>query len=96
MKMTRAFNGTRRACLSLLASAALVAPLAVHAQALQEVTYLLPAPGTLPAFGPWMLAQAKGYYEQEGLKVSFVTGTRRCGRGQADRRRQRGDRWRDR
>lgn len=73
MKMTRAFNGTRRACLSLLASAALVAPLAVHAQALQEVTYLLPAPGTLPAFGPWMLAQAKGYYEQEGLKVSFVT-----------------------
>ena len=73
MKMTRAFNGTRRACLSLLASAALVSPLAVHAQALQEVTYLLPAPGTLPAFGPWMLAQAKGYYEQEGLKVSFVT-----------------------
>jgi NitT/TauT family transport system substrate-binding protein len=37
------------------------------------VTYLLPAPGTLPAFGPWMLAQAKGYYEKEGLKVSFVT-----------------------
>ncbi len=73
MKMNRAFNGTRRACLSLLASAALVSPLAVHAQALQEVTYLLPAPGTLPAFGPWMLAQAKGYYEQEGLKVSFVT-----------------------
>lgn len=73
MKMNRAFNGTRRACLSLLASAALVSPLAVHAQALQEVTYLLPAPGTLPAFGPWMLAQAKGYYEQEGLKVNFVS-----------------------
>ncbi|MFN7123015.1 MAG: ABC transporter substrate-binding protein [Hydrogenophaga sp.] len=71
--MNRAFNGTRRACLSLLASAALVSPLAVHAQALQEVTYLLPAPGTLPAFGPWMLAQAKGYYEQEGLKVNFVS-----------------------
>ncbi|MCY1531799.1 Riboflavin-binding protein RibY [compost metagenome] len=40
---------------------------------MQEITYLLPAPGTLPAFGPWMLAQAKGYYEQEGLKVNFVT-----------------------
>ncbi|WP_442909702.1 ABC transporter substrate-binding protein [Hydrogenophaga sp.] len=71
--MTRAFNGTRRACLSLLATAALVSPLAAHAQPMQEITYLLPAPGTLPAFGPWMLAQAKGYYEQEGLKVNFVT-----------------------
>ncbi|MEN9559929.1 MAG: hypothetical protein RLZZ502_1140 [Pseudomonadota bacterium] len=39
-----------------------------------EVTYLLPAPATLPAFGPWMLAQAKGYYAAEGLKVSFVAG----------------------
>lgn len=72
MKMTRAFNGTRRACLSLLAAAALASPLAVQAQT-QEITYLLPAPGTLPAFGPWMLAQAKGYYEQEGLKINFVT-----------------------
>jgi NitT/TauT family transport system substrate-binding protein len=48
--------------------------MAVQAQALQEVTYLLPAPGTLPAFGPWMLAQAKGYYKAEGLDVKFVTG----------------------
>nr|WP_245638635.1 ABC transporter substrate-binding protein [Hydrogenophaga palleronii] len=72
MKMTRTFNGTRRACLSLLATAALVSPLAAHAQ-VQEITYLLPAPATLPAFGPWMVAQAKGYYEQEGLKVNFVT-----------------------
>ncbi len=63
----------RRACLALVAAAALGAPLAAHAQ-LQEVTYLLPAPGTLPAFGPWMVAQAKGYYEQEGLKVTFVSG----------------------
>ena len=46
--------------------------MASQAQQLQEITYLLPAPGTLPAFGPWMLAQAKGYYEQEGLKVNFV------------------------
>jgi NitT/TauT family transport system substrate-binding protein len=40
----------------------------------QEITYLLPAPATLPAFGPWMLAQAKGYYAQEGLNVKFVAG----------------------
>ncbi|MCI1193244.1 ABC transporter substrate-binding protein [Calidifontimicrobium sp. SYSU G02091] len=63
----------RRACLALAAVAALGAPLAAHAQ-LQEVTYLLPAPATLVAFGPWMVAQAKGYYEQEGLKVNFVSG----------------------
>ncbi len=55
----------------LVAAAALGAP--VRAQQLEEVTYLLPAPAFLPAFGPWMLAQAHGYYAQEGLKVSFVT-----------------------
>ena len=55
---------------ALTAAAALAAP--VRAQPLEEVTYLLPAPAFLPAFGPWMLAQARGYYAQEGLKVSFV------------------------
>lgn len=57
--------------------AALMTPVLADAQAkapLQEVTYLLPAPSVLPAFGPWMLAQAKGYYAQEGLKVTFVSG----------------------
>ena len=63
---------SRRACLALCAAASLMAPVATQAQALQEVTYLLPAPGTLPAFGPWMLAQAKGYYRAEGLDVKFV------------------------
>jgi NitT/TauT family transport system substrate-binding protein len=65
---------TRRLCLALAACASLAAPVGARAQALQEVTYLLPAPGTLPAFGPWMLAQAKGYYKAEGLDVKFVTG----------------------
>ena len=51
-----------------------VMPTSVFAQAsLQEITYLLPAPGTLPAFGPWMIAQAKGYYKAEGLDVKFVS-----------------------
>lgn len=63
----------RRACLALAAAAAFGAPIAAHAQ-LQEVTYLLPAPATLVAFAPWMVAQARGYYEQEGLKVNFVSG----------------------
>lgn len=63
----------RRACLVLCAAVGLAAPIAAQSQALQEITYLLPAPGTLPAFGPWMLAQAKGYYKAEGLDVKFVT-----------------------
>ncbi len=49
--------------------------LATAAQAAdQEITYLLPAPAVLPAFAPWMLAQAKGYYKAEGLDVKFVAG----------------------
>jgi NitT/TauT family transport system substrate-binding protein len=49
-------------------------PAMTKAQAMQEITYLLPAPSTLPAFGPWMVAQAKGYFAAEGLEVKFVTG----------------------
>lgn len=41
------------------------------ASAAQDITYLLPAPAFLPAFGPWMLAKARGYYEAEGLNVTF-------------------------
>eukprot|EP01031_Cornospumella_fuschlensis_P049110 gene49110-60113_t len=64
----------RRTVLAILASTALLGAAGVQAQTLQKITYLLPAPGTLPAFGPWMLAQAKGYYAAEGLEVEFVSG----------------------
>ncbi len=74
MRNHHSLSVTRRACLAMAACASLGTPMAVQAQSLQEVTYLLPAPGTLPAFGPWMLAQAKGYYKAEGLEVKFVTG----------------------
>jgi len=87
MKTSHSFSVARRLCLAMLTAGALTAPLASHAQ-LQEITYLLPAPGTLPAFGPWMVAQAKGYYKAEGLDVNFVAGTRRRGCGQAGGRRQ--------
>jgi len=74
MKKPLILSATRRACLGVLAASAMALPFgAAQAQQLQEITYLLPAPGTLPAFGPWMVAQAKGYYEKEGLKVNFVT-----------------------
>jgi NitT/TauT family transport system substrate-binding protein len=59
--------------LKLLAvAAALTLSLPVQAQQkLEEVNYLLPAPSFLPAFIPWVLAQQRGYYAQEGLKVTF-------------------------
>src|SRR5713226_6190919 len=41
--------------------------------AAEKVTYLLPAPITLPAFGPWVVAQQRGYYAAEDLEVSFQT-----------------------
>ena len=37
----------------------------------QKVTFLLPAPAILPAFAPYQLAKAQGYYEAEGLDVQF-------------------------
>jgi NitT/TauT family transport system substrate-binding protein len=70
----RSLRATRRATLVALAAVVVSGPTLAQKAPLQEITYLLPAPANLPAFGPWMLAQAKGYYEQEGLKVNFVTG----------------------
>lgn len=73
MKKLSPFHAKRLTCAGLLASALLaLSPLSAQAQ-LQEVTYLLPAPANLPAFGPWMVAQAKGYYKAEGLDVKFVS-----------------------
>ncbi len=60
---------------SVAAGAAIVgAPAMLRAQSLEEVNYLLPAPPTLPAFIPWVLAQQRGYYAREGLKVNFQVG----------------------
>src|SRR5215469_5662065 len=47
---------------------------AASATAAEKVTYLLPAPVFLPAFGPWMVAQQRGYYAAEGLEVAFESG----------------------
>jgi NitT/TauT family transport system substrate-binding protein len=47
---------------------------AVPSRAADPVTYLLPAPVFLPAFGPWMVAQQRGYYAAEGLEVTFESG----------------------
>lgn len=43
------------------------------------MTYLLPAPATLPAFLPFQLAQKRNYFTDNGLAVTFA-----IGRGGAD------------
>ncbi|MFN3402047.1 MAG: ABC transporter substrate-binding protein [Ferrovibrio sp.] len=58
------------ACLGLAATGFYAMP--AHAQ--QDVTYLLPAPQSLPAFGPWMVAKQRDYFKAEGLNVNFQIG----------------------
>ena len=60
----------RRIFLGAIALAG-IAGLGATAQAAEKVTYLLPAPAFLPAFGPWQVAKAKGSYKAEGLEVTF-------------------------
>jgi NitT/TauT family transport system substrate-binding protein len=42
------------------------------APAAEKITYLLPAPPSLPAFAPWVLAKHLGYYTEAGYDVDFV------------------------
>ncbi|MDR5654192.1 ABC transporter substrate-binding protein [Ruixingdingia sedimenti] len=63
----------------ITAAAAAFAFGAVSARAAEEVTYLFPAPDFLPAFAPFQLAKAKGYFDEAGLDVTF-----RVGKGGAD------------
>lgn len=43
------------------------------AAALEKITYLLPAPPSLPAFAPWAIAKQLGYYAEAGYDVEFAT-----------------------
>jgi NitT/TauT family transport system substrate-binding protein len=65
----RKFFSSAAACvITVLALAA------TPAAALEDVTYLFPAPPILPAFGPIQLAKGKGYFEANGLNVKFAVG----------------------
>ena len=56
-----------------LALAALGLACALQAQAEPtKVTYLLPAPPSLPAFAPWIIAKEKGYYQAQDLDLTFI------------------------
>src|SRR4051794_29813302 len=61
----------RRLAASTLAMA-LAATLSSAASAQEKITYLLPAPPSLPAFAPWVLAKHLGYYKDAGYDVEFV------------------------
>ncbi|HTE80609.1 MAG TPA: ABC transporter substrate-binding protein, partial [Reyranella sp.] len=43
----------------------------VAAASAEAITYLLPAPLSLPAFGPFVVSQQRGYFKAEGLEVTF-------------------------
>ena len=67
-------NTTTRTFLkTALGLAVATAGLGVQAQAnLEELTYLMPAPPSLPAFAPWRIAEAKGFYAAEGLRMKWT------------------------
>ena len=44
------------------------------ARAAEAMTYLFPAPPSLPAFGPIRLAKGKGYFTEAGIDVNFAVG----------------------
>lgn len=63
----------KKAIRMILAAAAL-SIMAGVAFAEDKITYLFPAPDFLPAFAPFQLAMAKGYYSDAGLDVTFQVG----------------------
>lgn len=60
------------AAAAVVALGGLAAPAA--AQAPVKMTYLFPAPDFLPAFSPFQIARAKGYYKAEGIEPTFQVG----------------------
>jgi NitT/TauT family transport system substrate-binding protein len=62
--------GSSGLLLALLGSLATTA----RAQTLETIDYLFPAPAQQIAFAPWIIAQQRGYYAQEGLKLNFLSG----------------------
>ncbi|MDQ0316491.1 ABC transporter substrate-binding protein [Amorphus orientalis] len=55
-------------------AAGLLVATAPPGDAAEDITFLFPAPEFLPAFTPYQLAKAKGYYEDEGINVTFQVG----------------------
>lgn len=63
---------TQKLARSLIAATIALAAIPSQVMAAEDITYLLPAPPTLPAFGPWVIAKHKGYYAAADLNVTFI------------------------
>jgi NitT/TauT family transport system substrate-binding protein len=70
MWMYKSLSAVRRVL--LLVCVSLLAATPALADELEEITVLTPAPPTLPGFAPWLVAQARGYYREQGLKVNLM------------------------
>ena len=66
------FGSAGEPCKVLTAAALGVGLWINPAAAAEKITYLLPAPPSLPAFAPWVLAKHLGYYSEAGYDVDFV------------------------
>lgn len=64
-------KGSLRAIAAAAMLATGIGAVPAGASATEKVTYLLPAPLSLPAFAPWVLAKHLGYYEEAGFDVEF-------------------------
>lgn len=87
MNRASRFRPGRFPAVLLLAAVFLMSGVATAAE---KLVYLFPAPSFLPAFAPFILAKANGYYEAEGVDVEFVIGkggadvAKQVGAGNAD------------
>jgi NitT/TauT family transport system substrate-binding protein len=70
----RTTKAIRRTLSAAAGAATLACALAMpsSSNAAETMTYLFPAPPSLPAFGPIQLAKGKGYFAQAGLEVSYA------------------------
>src|SRR5262249_7439340 len=73
MRATTMTN-VRRTAIGFAAGLLLAWTTASTVGAAEAVTYLSPAPPSLPAFGPIQLAKGKGYFSEAGLDVSYAVG----------------------
>ena len=71
---TRTTKNVSRIATTTAAAVLLTCLLALPSKtrAAEAVTYLFPAPPTLPAFGPIQLAKGKGYFANAGLDVNYA------------------------
>lgn len=67
-------NGMRDCIVALGILVGAHVPMTSTAHAAETVTYLFPAPPSLPAFGPIRLAKGKGYFADAGIDVNFAVG----------------------